>query len=86
MIQQSARSMSANFASWPDSSAPSSDHTTISVLVLAIVLLLETGFNCCFPLATRYLIDDGLLRRDSRALIATLIFLAIAAVAVALSA
>src|SRR5262249_36418904 len=53
-------------------------------LGLAIVLLLETGFNCCFPLATRYLIDDGLVRRDSRALVATLIFLAVAAAAVAL--
>ena len=53
-------------------------------LGLAIVLLLETGFNCCFPLATRYLVDDGLLRRDYKALIATLAFLAVAAVAVAL--
>jgi ATP-binding cassette, subfamily B, bacterial len=53
-------------------------------LGLAIVLSLETGFNCCFPLATRYLIDDGLLKRDYRALVATLIFLAVAAVAVAL--
>lgn len=35
-------------------------------LGLAIVLLLETGFNCCFPLATRYLIDDGLIKRDQR--------------------
>ena len=53
-------------------------------LGLAIVLLLETGFNCCFPLATRYLIDDGLIKRDQRAVIATLIFLAAAAIAVAL--
>src|SRR4051812_4887496 len=53
-------------------------------LGLAIVLLLETGFNCCFPLATRYLVDDGLIGRDYRALVATLIFLAVAAVAVAL--
>src|SRR4051794_22675284 len=52
-------------------------------LGLAGVLLLETGFNCGFPLATRYLIDEGLLRRDPRALAATLTFLAVAAVAVA---
>jgi ATP-binding cassette subfamily B protein len=53
-------------------------------LSLTIVLLLESGFNCCFPLATRYLVDEGLVRRDQRALVATLIFLAVAAVAVAL--
>ena len=51
-------------------------------LGLAIVLLAETGFNCGFPLATRHLIDDGLLGRDERALVTMLIFLAIAAVSV----
>ncbi|WP_406699804.1 ABC transporter ATP-binding protein [Singulisphaera sp. Ch08] len=53
-------------------------------LGLAVVLVLETGFNCGFPLATRYLIDEGLLRRDYRVLTTTLSFLAVAAVAVAL--
>jgi ATP-binding cassette subfamily B protein len=51
---------------------------------LAVVLLVETGFNCCLPLATRYLVDEGLLGRDKRALVTTLIFVAVAAVAVAL--
>src|SRR4051794_334228 len=53
-------------------------------LGLAVVLALETAFNCGFPLATRYLIDNGLLKRDYRALTTTLAFLAVAAVAVAL--
>src|SRR5215813_3425306 len=53
-------------------------------LGLVVVLLAETGFNCGFPLATRYLIDEGLLGRNGRALMAILIFLAVAAVAVAL--
>lgn len=54
-------------------------------LGLAAVLLLETAFNVCFPLATRYLVDEGLLRRNARALVGTLLFLAVAAVVVALA-
>jgi ATP-binding cassette subfamily B protein len=53
-------------------------------LRLALVLLLETAFHCGVPLATRYLVDEGLLKREHRALVATLIFLAVAAIAVAM--
>src|SRR4051812_32328991 len=34
------------------------------LLVLGIVLLIEALFDFCFPLATQYLVDEGLLRRN----------------------
>jgi ATP-binding cassette subfamily B protein len=53
-------------------------------LLLAMVLFFETVFNGAFPVATRYLIDDGLVKREPRALVAMLSFLAFAAVMLAL--
>ncbi|MDT2020873.1 ABC transporter ATP-binding protein [Methylocella sp. CPCC 101449] len=50
-------------------------------LVLAL-LALQTVFNASFPLATQYLIDQGLVERDWNALVLVLIFLSIAAIAV----
>lgn len=51
-------------------------------LGLGLFLLLETVFNLSFPLATQYLVDEGLLRHNARVLVAILIFLAVAAVSV----
>src|SRR5437016_5307497 len=48
--------------------------------LLGLVLLVETVVNFSFPLATQYLIDEGLLLRNSDALIAVLVFLGCAAV------
>jgi ATP-binding cassette subfamily B protein len=46
---------------------------------LGLTLLVETLFNISFPLATQYLVDEGLLRRDRRVLVGVLAFLAVAA-------
>jgi ATP-binding cassette, subfamily B, bacterial len=53
-------------------------------LLLALVLLVETVFNFSFPLATQYLVDEGLIQHNFGAVVAVLIFLAVAAVSVAL--
>src|SRR5438876_124017 len=54
-----------------------------ALLLLGLVLLIETVFNFSFPLATQYLVDEGLIRHDFGAVVAVLIFLGVAAVAVA---
>ena len=51
-------------------------------LGLGLVLLLKTIFNLGFPLATQYLVDEGLLQHNSQVLISVLVFLAVAAVGV----
>ncbi len=51
--------------------------------LLAVVLLIETVFNFAFPLATQYLVDEGLIRHDFHAVVLVLVFLGVAAVAVA---
>ena len=50
-------------------------------LVLGL-LALQTVFNASFPLATQYLIDQGLIERNWNALVFVLIFLSIAAIIV----
>ncbi|HWL04010.1 MAG TPA: ABC transporter ATP-binding protein [Xanthobacteraceae bacterium] len=50
------------------------------------LLLLQTILNASFPIATRYLIDDGLVERNWDALVTVLIFLGFAALAVSLVA
>jgi ATP-binding cassette subfamily B protein len=54
------------------------------LLLLALVLLLETVVNFSFPLATQYLVDEGLIQHDFGAVVAVLVFLGVAAVSVAL--
>src|ERR1043166_6012433 len=49
------------------------------LLVLAGILLVETLINACFPLATQYLIDEGLTDpKNLNVVIGVLIFLAAA--------
>jgi ATP-binding cassette subfamily B protein len=55
-----------------------------SLLLIALLLVVQTAFNASFPLATQYLIDEGLIERDFEALVHVLVFLGIAAVAVSL--
>jgi ATP-binding cassette subfamily B protein len=50
------------------------------LLLLGLLLLIETVINFAFPLATQYLVDEGLVKRNIDALVAVLIFLAVAAV------
>src|SRR5262249_21150018 len=52
------------------------------LLILAAALVVETFFNFSFPLATQYLIDDGLIQRNVEVLVTVLCFLAAAAVIV----
>jgi ATP-binding cassette, subfamily B, bacterial len=54
--------------------------------VIGLLLLVQTGFNAAFPLATKYLIDEGLVEKDWNALIFVLSFFAVGAVAVSLVA
>jgi ATP-binding cassette subfamily B protein len=54
------------------------------VLLIGLLLVVQTAFNASFPLATQYLIDEGLIERDFDALVHVLIFLGCAAVAVSL--
>jgi ATP-binding cassette subfamily B protein len=54
------------------------------LLLLGLVLLAETVINFSFPLATQYLVDEGLIQHDFGAVLTVLIFLAAAAVSVAL--
>jgi ATP-binding cassette subfamily B protein len=49
---------------------------------LGLVLLVETLINFSFPLATQYLIDEGLIHHDFNALIGILFFMGVAAVSI----
>src|SRR5258706_16389406 len=53
-----------------------------TLVVIVGLLLVQTAFDASFPLATRYLIDEGLIERDWDALVFILSYLAVAAVAV----
>jgi ATP-binding cassette subfamily B protein len=57
-----------------------------SLVVVAALLVVQTAFNLSFPLATQYLIDEGLIEHRWDALVLVLTFLAVAAVAVSLVA
>src|SRR6266498_2583341 len=50
------------------------------LFVLAFILIVETFINACFPLATQYLIDEGLSgdEKNLNVVIGVLIFLAAA--------
>jgi ATP-binding cassette subfamily B protein len=50
---------------------------------LCAILVFDTLFNLSFPLVTRYLVDEGLLKHDWSAVERVLVFLAVAAVAIA---
>ena len=50
---------------------------------LGAILVFDTLFNLSFPLVTRYLVDEGLLKHDWSAVAHVLVFLAVAAVAIA---
>jgi ATP-binding cassette subfamily B protein len=54
------------------------------LLLIGLLLVVQTIFNASFPLATQYLIDEGLIDRDFDALVHVLMFLGAAAVAVSL--
>jgi ATP-binding cassette subfamily B protein len=54
------------------------------VLLLGTVLLVETLFNFTFPLATQYLIDEGLNNHNFEVVVVVLVFLGVAAVVMAL--
>jgi len=54
--------------------------------IVAVLLAIQTVFNASFPLATQYLIDEGLIERDWNALILVLIFLSTAAIGVSVTA
>src|SRR5436190_523380 len=56
-----------------------------SLLVLALVLLVETVFNFGFPLASQYLVDEGLIERNADVVVGVLAFLGAAAVVVTLT-
>jgi len=53
-----------------------------TLVAITILLLIQTAIDASFPLATLYLIDEGLIGRDWAALIFILCYLAIAAVTV----
>ena len=54
--------------------------------LVGLLLLVQTAFNASFPLATKYLIDEGLIEKEWDALVLVLSFLAVAAVVVSLVA
>ncbi len=54
--------------------------TTIALLV--VLILTEAALNFSFPLVTQYLIDEGLIKKEWRALLNSLLFMGIAAIAV----
>ena len=54
------------------------------LLLLGLVLLVETVINFCFPLATQYLVDEGLIQHNIEVLTGILIFLGVAATIAAL--
>jgi ATP-binding cassette subfamily B protein len=53
------------------------------LVVLCAVLVFDTLFNLSFPLVTRHLIDEGLLKHDWPTVVGVLVFLAVAALAIA---
>ncbi len=53
---------------------------------LGVLILIEAGLNFSFPLVTQYLIDEGLIKKEWRALINSLIFMGGAALAVSVVA
>jgi hypothetical protein len=54
--------------------------------LIGVLLAVQTVFNASFPLATQYLIDEGLIERDWNALVLVLGFLSAAAIGVFFSA
>jgi ATP-binding cassette subfamily B protein len=54
------------------------------LLLLGLVLLVETAINFSFPLATQYLVDEGLIQHDFGPVVFVLVFLGVAAVSVAI--
>ena len=56
------------------------------LILIAVLLAVQTVFNASFPLATQYLIDEGLIERDWNALVLVLIFLSAAAIGVSVTA
>ncbi|MDF2118652.1 ABC transporter ATP-binding protein [Roseiarcaceae bacterium H3SJ34-1] len=54
--------------------------------LVGVLLTIQTIFNASFPLATQYLIDQGLIERDWNALVMVLIFLSTAAIVVSVVA
>jgi len=54
--------------------------------LVGVLLAVQTIFNASFPLATQYLIDQGLIERDWNALVLVLAFLSTAAIVVSVVA
>jgi ATP-binding cassette subfamily B protein len=53
------------------------------IVLLALVLLVETIFNFLFPLASQYLIDEGLgEKKDVNVVVGVIIFLAVGSIAI----
>jgi ATP-binding cassette, subfamily B, bacterial len=53
------------------------------LMLLALVLLIETVFNFLFPLASQYLIDEGLSeKKDVNVVVGVIIFLAVGSIAI----
>jgi ATP-binding cassette subfamily B protein len=55
-------------------------------ILLAALVLIEAGLNFSFPLVTQYLIDEGLIKKEWRALVNSLVFMGVAAVTVSMVA
>jgi ATP-binding cassette subfamily B protein len=57
-----------------------------TLALLGVLILIEAGLNFSFPLVTQYLIDEGLIKKEWKALINSLVFMGAAAIAVSVVA
>ena len=62
--------------------APFASPYKTTIALLGVLILTEAALNFSFPLVTQYLIDEGLIKKEWRALLNSLVFMGVAAIAV----
>ena len=55
--------------------APFASPYKTTIALLGVLILTEAALNFSFPLVTQYLIDEGLIKKEWRALLNSLVFM-----------